>query len=164
MTALALIAWAVLAQPRATGLPLEVHNDDRRAIDQGLSLGLLRDPVPAKDDLDRDAVREVFGNPAIDGCYVKALAADPKLKGRVTVRALVDDAGKVVRAELYDPDEVPSALRGKVQPKRRAPDPEDLHDEKMIACVLDAIRALKFPARTKGRATLVRYGFFFRTD
>ncbi|AUX45837.1 hypothetical protein SOCE26_073330 [Sorangium cellulosum] len=114
----------------------------------------------------RRVVQENFG--PMRACYEKGLRQNPKLGGRIPVHLVVDGEGKVTYAGDADrpaPDAplliaLPSP--GAVTPASTAP---PLRDPKVVGCVLDVFRGLRFPspADRKGVATVV-YPVVFGVD
>ncbi|WP_437500972.1 hypothetical protein [Sorangium sp. So ce1099] len=114
----------------------------------------------------RRVVQENFG--AMRACYEKGLRQNPKLGGRIPVHLAVDGQGKVTYAGDADrpPADAPLLIAlpspGAAAPSSPAP---PLRDEKVVGCVLEVFRGLKFPsaADRKGVATVV-YPVVFGVD
>jgi hypothetical protein len=86
------------------------------------------------------AVRQNFGRFRV--CYERGLMRNPELKGRVTVRFVIDSAGNVV-----DTGNAGS----------------DLPDAEVITCVVSSFRAVHFPAPDFGFISVV-YPILFTSD
>ncbi|MGK3986554.1 hypothetical protein WME99_26145 [Sorangium sp. So ce136] len=114
----------------------------------------------------RRVVQENFG--AMRACYEKGLRQNPKLGGRIPVHLAVDGQGKVTYAGDADrpPADAPLLIAlpspGAAAPSSPAP---PLRDEKVVGCVLEVFRGLRFPsaADRKGVATVV-YPVVFGVD
>ncbi|XYH94569.1 AgmX/PglI C-terminal domain-containing protein [Sorangium sp. So ce1128] len=114
----------------------------------------------------RRVVQENFG--AMRACYEKGLRQNPKLEGRIPVHLAVDGQGKVTYAGDADrpPADAPLLIAlpspGAAAPSSPAP---PLRDEKVIGCVLEVFRGLRFPsaADRKSVATVV-YPVVFGVD
>ncbi|WP_437731232.1 AgmX/PglI C-terminal domain-containing protein [Sorangium sp. So ce1335] len=114
----------------------------------------------------RRVVHENFG--AMRACYEKGLRKNPKLQGRIPVHLVVDGHGKVTYAGDADrpPADAPLLIAlpspGAAGPSSSAP---PLRDDKVVACVLDVFRGLRFPspADNKSVATVV-YPIVFGVD
>ncbi|WP_437332801.1 hypothetical protein [Sorangium sp. So ce394] len=114
----------------------------------------------------RRVVQENFG--AMRACYEKGVRANPKLEGRIPVHLVVDGQGKVTYAGDADhpPADAPLLIAlpspGAAAPSSSAP---PLRDPKVVGCVLDVFRGLRFPspADRKSVATVV-YPVVFGVD
>ncbi|WP_437686379.1 hypothetical protein [Sorangium sp. So ce176] len=114
----------------------------------------------------RRVVHENFG--PMRACYEKGLRKNPKLEGRIPVHLVVDGQGKVTYAGDADrpPADAPLLIAlpspGAAAPSSPAP---PLRDDKVIDCVLDVFRGLRFPsaADSKGVASVV-YPVVFGVD
>ncbi|WP_438004497.1 AgmX/PglI C-terminal domain-containing protein [Sorangium sp. So ce321] len=114
----------------------------------------------------RRVVQENFG--AMRACYEKGLRQNPKLEGRIPVHLAVDGQGKVTYAGDADrpPADAPLLIAlpspGAAAPSSPAP---PLRDEKVVGCVLEVFRGLRFPsaADRKSVATVV-YPVVFGVD
>ncbi|WP_437671126.1 hypothetical protein [Sorangium sp. So ce131] len=114
----------------------------------------------------RRVVQENFG--PMRACYEKGLRQNPKLEGRIPVHLVVDGEGKVTYAGDADRPAADAPLLialpspGAVMPASTAP---PLRDPKVVGCVLDVFRGLRFPspADRKGVATVV-YPVVFGVD
>ncbi|WP_437606191.1 hypothetical protein WMF20_35025 [Sorangium sp. So ce834] len=114
----------------------------------------------------RRVVQENFG--AMRACYEKGVRANPKLEGRIPVHLVVDGQGKVTYAGDADhpPADAPLLIAlpspGAAAPSSPAP---PLRDPKVVGCVLDVFRGLRFPSATdrKSVATVV-YPVVFGVD
>ena len=93
-------------------------------------------------ELSRDAIHRVVAahRGAIKLCYEKALAHDPHLEGRVSVRFAIDSSGQVASAASAPPTSMP--------------------DANVVSCVLREFRALHFPPHA-GAPVSVVYPFIF---
>ncbi|WP_437574533.1 AgmX/PglI C-terminal domain-containing protein [Sorangium sp. So ce887] len=128
------------------------------------------DPIKGKAHIPPQVVRRVvqenFG--AMRACYEKGLRQNPKLQGRIPVHLAVDGQGKVTYAGDADhpPADAPLLIAlpspGASAPSSTAP---PLRDPKVVGCVLDVFRGLRFPspADRKGVATVV-YPVVFGVD
>ncbi|XXX73818.1 AgmX/PglI C-terminal domain-containing protein [Sorangium sp. So ce134] len=128
------------------------------------------DPIKGKAHIPPHVVRRVvhenFG--AMRACYDKGLRQNPKLEGRIPVHLVVDGEGKVTYAGDADhpPADAPLLIAlpspGASPPSSSAP---PLRDPKVIGCVLDVFRGLRFPspADRKSVATVV-YPVVFGVD
>ncbi|WP_437586726.1 hypothetical protein [Sorangium sp. So ce1000] len=114
----------------------------------------------------RSVVQERFGE--MRACYEKGLRQNPKLEGRIAVHLVVDGEGKVTYAGDADrpPADAPLLIAlpspGATPPSSSAP---PLRDAKVVGCVLDVFRGLRFPsaADRKSVATVV-YPVVFGVD
>ncbi|WP_437596777.1 AgmX/PglI C-terminal domain-containing protein [Sorangium sp. So ce590] len=128
------------------------------------------DPIKGKAHIPPQVVRRVvqenFG--AMRACYEKGLRQNPKLQGRIPVHLAVDGEGKVTYAGDADhpPADAPLLIAlpspGASAPSSTAP---PLRDPKVVGCVLDVFRGLRFPSPTdrKSVATVV-YPVVFGVD
>ncbi|WP_437894154.1 hypothetical protein [Sorangium sp. So ce124] len=114
----------------------------------------------------RSVVQERFGE--MRACFEKGLRQNPKLQGRLPVHLVVDGEGKVTYAGDADrpPEDAPLLIAlpspGATPPSSPAP---PLRDAKVVGCVLDVFRSLRFPsaADRKSVATVV-YPVVFGVD
>lgn len=114
----------------------------------------------------RSVVQERFGE--MRACFEKGLRQNPKLQGRLPVHLVVDGEGKVTYAGDADrpPEDAPLLIAlpspGATPPSSPAP---PLRDAKVVGCVLDVFRGLRFPsaADRKSVATVV-YPVVFGVD
>ncbi|WP_437808560.1 hypothetical protein [Sorangium sp. So ce1078] len=114
----------------------------------------------------RRVVQENFG--PMRACYEKGLRQNPRLQGRIPVHLVVDGEGKVTYAGDADhpPADAPLLIAlpspGAAAPSSSAP---PLRDPKVVGCVLDVFRGLRFPspADRKSVATVV-YPVVFGVD
>lgn len=110
------------------------------------------------------AVRENF--PRFAGCYERGLARNPELVGRVTVRAVVGEAGWVRSASaeyerppvapecVPDPETVGFFAKLGYQPDTPA-EPTSLPDTEVVECIVEAFRSVAFPRPFGGSVTIV---------
>lgn len=114
----------------------------------------------------RSVVQERFGE--MRACFEKGLRQNPKLQGRLPVHLVVDGEGKVTYAGDADrpPEDAPLliALPSPGATPSSSPAPP-LRDAKVVGCVLDVFRGLRFPsaADRKSVATVV-YPVVFGVD
>lgn len=80
-------------------------------------------------------------NTVFRDCYVKGLAKDPKLRGRVSVRFVIGTEGRVTSASGTG----------------------DIPDKDVITCVTDTVRTIQFPPPEGGIVT-VTYPLVFEPD
>ena len=80
----------------------------------------------------QEIVRAGFGE--IKKCYERGLGANPNLTGRVSIQFVIDREGRVASA---------------------GDDGSDLPDPKVIQCVVDAFKKLRFPKPEGGIVTVV---------
>jgi hypothetical protein len=73
-------------------------------------------------------------------CYNEALKKDPTLKGSLTIHFVLNPDGDVMNAELN---------------KERS----DITTPSVVECAIMLIKALKFPASSRGMETVVNYPF-----
>lgn len=114
----------------------------------------------------RSVVQERFGE--MRACFEKGLRQNPKLQGRLPVHLVVDGEGKVTYAGDADrpPEDAPLLIAlpspGATPPSSPAP---PLRDAKVVGCVLDVFRGLRFPSAEdrKSVATVV-YPVVFGVD
>ncbi|WP_438038493.1 hypothetical protein [Sorangium sp. So ce128] len=128
------------------------------------------DPIKGKAHIPphvvRSVVQERFGE--MRACFEKGLRQNPKLQGRLPVHLVVDGEGKVTYAGDADrpPEDAPLLIAlpspGATPPSSPAP---PLRDAKVVGCVLDVFRGLRFPsaADRKSVATVV-YPVVFGVD
>ncbi len=100
--------------------------------------------VTVKGSLDKNVIRRIIqrNNNQIKYCYEKMLATDPKLKGKVVVRFVIDANGKVTAASIAS---------------------STVSSPKLEACLLKTIKRLTFPSVAGGGAIVVNYPFIFQT-
>ena len=114
----------------------------------------------------RSVVQERFGE--MRACFEKGLRQNPKLEGRLPVHLVVDGEGKVTYAGDADrpPADAPLliALPSPGATPSSSPAPP-LRDAKVIGCVLEVFRSLRFPSAAdhKSVATVV-YPVVFGVD
>ena len=77
----------------------------------------------------------------IERCYDRGKMDDPELKGRVTVRIHIGPRGTV------SADEIESSSLG---------------NSIVESCILDAVRAWKFPVPAGGKSAIISYPFNLR--
>lgn len=95
--------------------------------------------LPAGAERDRMLAALKTGDPAISACYQQALGRDPKVYGELVlwIELTADGAVRALKPEF-----------------------STLPDPALSACVLDAVRALKFPTPSRDGLTL-RYPYVF---
>jgi outer membrane biosynthesis protein TonB len=81
----------------------------------------------------------------IRACYEAALNQQPELQGKLTVHFTIDSAGTVTAADVNQARTT-------------------LHDPKIQACALNAIRAINFPRSSRGFESTVNYPFDFKPN
>ncbi len=100
-------------------------------------------------------------------CFEKGLRQNPKLQGRLPVHLVVDGEGKVTYAGDADrpPEDAPLLMRCPRPARRRRRHPLPARDAKVVGCVLDVFRGLRFPSAEdrKSVATVV-YPVVFGVD
>lgn len=79
--------------------------------------------------------------PEIRVCYENALASRSTLEGSVRLRWTIDSSGSVNDVKVKD---------------------TKIAFPKLLSCVSDVVKELKFPASRNKRPTVVEYGFNFR--
>ena len=107
--------------------------------------GALAGPLPAaarggRKYLAREPIQRVIRERLDDvrGCYQAALARDPEARGRIVVRMLIEQDGRVVEASLLT---------------SQIPDPE------FERCVVAAVRTWVFPPNGRGGRIAIHYPF-----
>lgn len=98
--------------------------------------------VTATGSLGKDVIRGVIHEhrPEIQGCYETALGNNPKLAGKVAVRFVIAKNGVVARSSVAS---------------------ESVGDERLTACVTDAVKGWQFPPPKGGGSVTVTYPFVF---
>ena len=81
----------------------------------------------------------------VRACYDEARKNHEGLRGKLTLKFVLDPGGKVKSAE-------PVADR------------TDLDAPEVVTCAIDALRAIEFPPSSRGRETTVHYPFDFKPD
>ena len=96
---------------------------------------------PADANIDSAGVTKVISvsRAAIKRCYDKALMTNPQLKGKLSVKIVINQQGRVDHAEIVD---------------------DSLHDAEVSKCVKGVIGRLRFPKPAEGSAT-VTFPFSF---
>ena len=100
---------------------------------------LNREPVSS--NIDSAGVTKVINvsRAAIKRCYDKALMSNPQLKGKLSVKIVINQQGRVDSTEIVD---------------------DSLHDAEVSKCVRGVIGRLRFPKPAEGTAT-VTFPFAF---
>ena len=95
----------------------------------------------ASSNIDSAGVTKVINvsRAAIKRCYDKALMSNPQLKGKLSVKIVINQQGRVDSAEIVD---------------------DSLHDAEVSKCVRGVISRLRFPKPADGTAT-VTFPFAF---
>lgn len=103
------------------------------------SLNTNREPVDA--NIDSAGVMKVINvsRAAIKRCYDKALISNPQLKGKMSIKIVINQQGRVDKTEIVD---------------------DTLHDAEVAKCVKGVIGRLRFPKPAEGSAT-VTFPFAF---
>jgi hypothetical protein len=92
-------------------------------------------------DLDKDIIRRYIRRQIarIRYCYEKQLKTKPGLSGKVTVRFVLGDQGKVIEATA-----------------------SGLGNAAVETCVAEVIRSIEFPATRSGGQVVINYPFLFQ--
>ncbi len=98
----------------------------------------------AKDTRGKEQIQQVMAanRDKVRACYDAALAQNPGIKGALVVDFLIDPNGKVKQAEVNWSE-------------------SDLHIPELDTCAVDAVRAIQFPASSRGLESKVTYPFNF---
>ena len=101
----------------------------------------LNNREPASLNIDSAGVTKVINvsRAAIKRCYDKALMSNPQLKGKMSVKIVINQQGRVNSTEIVD---------------------DSLHDAEVAKCVRGVIGRLRFPKPADGTAT-VTFPFAF---
>lgn len=96
--------------------------------------GIAPTGAPTRGKLPKAVIEEKLtaARPAIQACYQRALAAQPKLRGNLSINFVVAPDGKVVHAEAVEVD-------------------DELSDAPTVDCILAEVRKLDFPEPSGGR-------------
>ena len=99
------------------------------------------DRAPVDANIDSAGVTKVINvsRAAIKRCYDKALISNPQLKGKMSVKIVINQQGRVDTTEIVD---------------------DTLHDAEVAKCVKGVIGRLRFPKPAEGTAT-VTFPFAF---
>jgi len=99
------------------------------------------DRAPVDANIDSAGVTKVINvsRAAIKRCYDKALISNPQLKGKMSVKIVINQQGRVDKTEIVD---------------------DTLHDAEVAKCVKGVIGRLRFPKPAEGTAT-VTFPFAF---
>ncbi len=97
--------------------------------------------APSEANIDSAGVTKVINvsRAAIKRCYDKALTSNPQLKGKMSVKIVINQQGRVNSTEIVD---------------------DSLHDAEVAKCVKGVIGRLRFPKPADGTAT-VTFPFAF---
>lgn len=97
--------------------------------------------APSDANIDSAGVTKVINvsRAAIKRCYDKALTSNPQLKGKMSVKIVINQQGRVNSTEIVD---------------------DSLHDAEVAKCVKGVIGRLRFPKPADGTAT-VTFPFAF---
>ena len=97
--------------------------------------------APNEANIDSAGVTKVINvsRAAIKRCYDKALISNPHLKGKMSIKIVINQQGRVDSAEIVD---------------------DSLHDDEVAKCVKGVIGRLRFPKPAGGTAT-VTFPFAF---
>lgn len=103
------------------------------------------EPSQVFEGIDREGVRGVIRTalPAVKDCFADTREAQPNVEGKVVIRFVVDDTGKVT-------DTIVKSTEAKYPPLEN--------------CVMQVIRGQKFPKPDKGSRAQVDYPFVFGYD
>jgi hypothetical protein len=96
--------------------------------------GIAPTGAPTRGKLPKGVIEEKLtgARPAIQACYQRALAAQPKLRGNLSINFVVAPDGKVAHAEAVEVD-------------------DELTDAPTVECILAEVRKLDFPEPSGGR-------------
>jgi TonB family protein len=92
--------------------------------------------------LTREEIRSVIRQslPKLKGCYERALVSDPKLSGKIVIKAVIPPSGSVSTVEIQSSTLTSVNLEG---------------------CVLRVVRRMIFPPPKSGGVVTVVYPFNF---
>lgn len=112
---------------------------DEKPVPGSPAPALTREPVSS--NIDSAGVTKVINvsRAAIKRCYDKALMSNPQLKGKLSVKIVINQQGRVDSTEIVD---------------------DSLHDAEVSKCVRGVIGRLRFPKPADGTAT-VTFPFAF---
>ena len=112
---------------------------DEKPVPGSPAPALSREPVSS--NIDSAGVTKVINvsRAAIKRCYDKALMSNPQLKGKLSVKIVINQQGRVDSTEIVD---------------------DSLHDAEVSKCVRGVIGRLRFPKPADGTAT-VTFPFAF---
>ena len=128
-------------KPAPTAAPAEkkpVAREEKAVLDRPMP-EVKRAPNEA--NIDSAGVTKVINvsRAAIKRCYDKALISNPQLKGKMSIKIVINKEGRVDRTEIVD---------------------DSLHDAEVAKCVKGVIGRLRFPKPADGTAT-VTFPFAF---
>lgn len=127
-------------------------------------------PEPVAGPFSEDRVQEIVraNFDKMGACYAEGLKRDQSLKGTINVNLTIDGRGTVVNASAPKSDKPkPKPAKPKKVPywqRNKQKQAEELiTDTKVVTCVEDEFKALRFPPTGRGLVTLV-YPVVFRTE
>ncbi|MBP5590332.1 AgmX/PglI C-terminal domain-containing protein [bacterium] len=125
--------------PKAQPVEKKPVERDEKPVPGSPAPALSREPVSS--NIDSAGVTKVINvsRAAIKRCYDKALMSNPQLKGKLSVKIVINQQGRVDSTEIVD---------------------DSLHDAEVSKCVRGVIGRLRFPKPADGTAT-VTFPFAF---
>lgn len=154
--ALPLIACSSSGPPPAeapASAPAEERSEDVASTAPDSKPGLLPPSAPAapaaeattpKDARGKDEIQRVVADnrDKVRACYDAALKENPGIQGDLVVTFVIDPAGNVKSAEVNWAE-------------------SELHVPELDTCAVEIVKALKFPASSRGLESKVNYPFNF---
>ncbi|MBR6422030.1 AgmX/PglI C-terminal domain-containing protein [bacterium] len=127
--------------PKAQPVEKKPVEREEKPVPGSPSPALNNNREPADANIDSAGVMKVISvsRAAIKRCYDKALISNPQLKGKMSVKIVINQQGRVDKTEIVD---------------------DTLHDAEVAKCVKGVIGRLRFPKPAEGSAT-VTFPFSF---